>query len=78
MNSAEASQWELSIETPVAHETPVAARAFLSTLRRLDRDLTIPVPDRLRILRELEFDLEELWEAGATDSVDEFDGTSDA
>ena len=60
MNSAEASQWELSIETPVAHETPVAARAFLSTLRRLDRDLTIPVPDRLRILRELEFDLEEL------------------
>ena len=34
--------------------------AFQSTLRRLDRDLTLPVPDRVRILRELEFDLEAL------------------
>ena len=35
-------------------------RPFLPTLRRLDRDLTVPVPDRVRILRELEFDLEAL------------------
>ncbi len=35
-------------------------RPFLPTLRRLDRDLTVPVPDRLRILRELEFDLKAL------------------
>ena len=35
-------------------------RAFLPTLRKLDRDLTVPIPDRLRILRELEFDLEAL------------------
>ena len=34
--------------------------AFQPTLRRLDRDLTLPVPDRVRILRELEFDLEAL------------------
>jgi len=33
---------------------------FLPTLRRLDRDLTVPIPDRLRILRELEFDLQAL------------------
>ena len=59
MNSAEASKWEFS-QTPTAHETPAATRAFLPTLRRLDRDLTLPVPDRLRILRELEFDLEAL------------------
>ncbi len=60
MNSAEASKWEFSQETPTAHEMPAATRAFLPTLRRLDRDLTLPVPDRLRILRELEFDLEAL------------------
>lgn len=34
--------------------------AFQPTLRRLDRDLTVPIPDRLRILRELEYDLEAL------------------
>ena len=63
MSSVEASQWRLSQETPAAHETPVTTvttRAFLPALRRLDRDLTLPVPDRLRILRELEFDLEAL------------------
>ena len=59
MNS-EASQRGLPHERTVAHQTRVAARAFLPVLRRLDRDLTLPVPDRLRILRELEFDLEEL------------------
>lgn len=32
----------------------------MPTLRKLDRDLTLPVMDRLRILRELEFDLEAL------------------
>ncbi len=39
---------------------PADRRAFLPTLRRLDRDLTVSIPDRLRILRELEFDLEAL------------------
>lgn len=34
--------------------------AFQPTLRQLDRDLMVPIPDRLRILRELEFDLEAL------------------
>ena len=34
--------------------------AFQPTLRRLDQDLMVPIPDRLRILRELEFDLEAL------------------
>ena len=34
--------------------------AFQPTLRRLDQDLTVPIPDRLRILRELEFDLDAL------------------
>lgn len=47
-------------EKPTADDTPANPRPFLPTLRRLDRDLTVPVPDRLRILRELEFDLEAL------------------
>lgn len=47
-------------ETPDAHRRPARRGAFLPTLRKLDRDLTLPVPDRLRILRELEFDLEAL------------------
>lgn len=37
-----------------------AERVFLPTLRELERDLTVPIPERVRILRELEFDLEEL------------------
>ena len=37
-----------------------AARAFLPALRQLDRRLPVPVPHRVRILRELEYDLEEL------------------
>ncbi|MDH3735005.1 MAG: hypothetical protein OEU54_15865 [Gemmatimonadota bacterium] len=36
------------------------ARAFLSTLRKVERHLGVPVPARVKILRELEFDLEEL------------------
>lgn len=40
--------------------TTGAARVFLPTLREVERELTLPIPDRVRILRELEFDLEEL------------------
>lgn len=40
--------------------TARAARVFLPTLREVERELTVPIPDRVRILRELEFDLEEL------------------
>ncbi len=58
--SSEAPQRGSPNEANVPHRTRVAARSFLPALRRLDRDLTVPVPDRLRILRELEFDLEEL------------------
>lgn len=35
-------------------------RAFLPTLRKVEQKLSLPIPDRIRILRELEFDLEEL------------------
>ena len=37
-----------------------AVRAFLPTLRSVERQLSVPIPARVRILRELEFDLEEL------------------
>ena len=37
-----------------------AERVFLSTLRELERELPIPMPERVRILRELEHDLEGL------------------
>jgi hypothetical protein len=37
-----------------------ATRAFLPTLRQLDRELAIPMLDRINVLRELESDLEEL------------------
>lgn len=37
-----------------------SVRAFLPTLRKIEQELTLPIPDRIRILRELEFDLEEL------------------
>jgi len=36
-------------------------RAFAPVLQEIDRGLALPIPERLRILRELEFDLEELW-----------------
>ena len=37
-----------------------AEREFLPTLRALERELPVPLPERLSILRELEYDLEEL------------------
>ncbi len=40
--------------------TAGAARVFLPTLREVERELAVPIPDRVRLLRELEFDLEEL------------------
>ena len=40
--------------------TPPAARIFLPDLRAVERQMTLPLPERVRILRELEFDLEEL------------------
>lgn len=59
--SAEVSPRELpSPPRESAHAKPAGAKPFQATLRRLDRDLTVPMPDRLRILRELEFDLEAL------------------
>ncbi len=39
-----------------------ATRRFLPVLRTLERELTAPIPERLRILRELEHDLEGLRE----------------
>lgn len=58
--SAEPSLSQSADEIPDAHRRPARRGAFQPTLRRLDRDLMVPVPDRLRILRELEFDLEAL------------------
>ena len=40
--------------------TTRADRPFLPTLRELEGQLGVPIPVRVRILRELEFDLEEL------------------
>jgi len=37
-----------------------AERPFLPTLREIDRALAVSIPERVAILRELEFDLEEL------------------
>ncbi len=37
-----------------------AARGFAPVLREVERGLALPIPERVRILRELEFDLEEL------------------
>ncbi len=37
-----------------------AARGFAPVLREVERGLALPIPDRIRILRELEYDLEEL------------------
>ena len=47
-----------------------SVRAFLPTLRSLDRQLNVPPPERLRILRELEFDLEQLTRRLEGDGVD--------
>lgn len=38
-----------------------APRVFAPVLREVERGLALPIPERIRILRELEFDLEELW-----------------
>lgn len=40
--------------------TMPATREFLPALRELERRLSVPIPERVRILRELEFDLEQL------------------
>lgn len=37
-----------------------ATREFLPALRELESRLSVPIPERVRILRELEFDLEQL------------------
>jgi hypothetical protein len=37
-----------------------AGRSFLPDLRRLEAELAVPMPERLRFLRELEYDLEQL------------------
>ena len=37
-----------------------APRVFLPTLREVERQLPVPLPRKVRILRELEFDLEEM------------------
>jgi len=37
-----------------------SVRVFLPTLRKIEPELMIPIPDQIRILRELEFDLEGL------------------
>jgi len=40
--------------------TPASPRVFLADLQALERELALPIPDRLRLLEELEFDLEQL------------------
>jgi hypothetical protein len=37
-----------------------ASRPFLAVLRAVERELTVPLPERVRVLRELEYDLEAL------------------
>lgn len=39
-----------------------AQGSFTPVLREVERGLALPIPERVRILRELQFDLEELWE----------------
>ncbi len=39
-----------------------AARGFAPVLREVERGLALPIPERVRILRELEYDLEEFCE----------------
>lgn len=40
---------------------PGSPRIFLPALRELEGRLSLPIPDRIRILSELEWDLEALW-----------------
>jgi hypothetical protein len=44
-------------------------RAFAPVLQEVERGLALPIPERLRILRELEFDLEELWGRLVADGI---------
>ena len=41
--------------------SPAAPRIFLPVLREIEEQLTLPIPERVRILSELEWDLEALW-----------------
>jgi len=45
-------------------------RVFLPTLRELEPHLEVPIPVRVRILAELEFDLEALWTQLVMDGID--------
>lgn len=47
-----------------------AARGFVPTLRHVEQFLRVPLPERTRILRELEFDLEELQARFVTQGVE--------
>jgi len=49
--------------------TTRAVRSFAPTLREVEHGLALPIPDRIRILRELEYDLEELWGRLVADGV---------
>ena len=49
--------------------TTRAHRIFAPVLREVERGMELPIPDRIRILRELEFDLEELWGRLVADGV---------
>jgi len=46
-----------------------ALRHFLPVLRKLEGELAVPIPERVRILRELEYDLEELRDRFAADGL---------
>jgi len=39
-----------------------AVRMFAPVLRQVEQGLALPLPDRVRILRELKYDLEELYD----------------
>ncbi len=39
-----------------------AVRMFAPVLQQVERGLALPIPDRVRILRELEYDLEALYD----------------
>lgn len=41
--------------------SPTKERGFAPVLREVESGMALPLPDRIRILRELEYDLEELW-----------------
>lgn len=55
-----------------------AARTFLPTLRRVEGELTVPIPERVRILRELEFDLEAFQERLVAEGLSELEAREKA